>query len=118
MKQIVISSLYLLVLFSISYFVFDPSHLYYELKWLDIPMHILGGFGVAFLVSALLKYSGRSVSFWKILIAYTVVAVVWEAYEYVHSLTTDALWSGWFDTVKDYIDGLIGMSLAYRLLKK
>lgn len=118
MKQIVISSLYLLVLFSLSYFIFDPAHLYYELKWLDIPMHILGGFGVASLVSALYSYFGKPISPWKIFIAYTFAAVAWELYEYVHDVVIGREWNGWFDTIKDYIDGGIGAAISYRLMKK
>jgi hypothetical protein len=52
MKQIMLSALYLLTLFSISEFIFNPTYLYYEIVWLDIPMHIFGGFGVASLTWA------------------------------------------------------------------
>lgn len=118
MKQIVISSLYLLVLFSISQFIFTPTELYYELKWLDIPMHLLGGFGVASLVSAIYSYFGKPISMWKLFIMYTLVAIAWELYEYIHDLIKDQKWNGWFDTVADYINGGIGVAIAYRLIKK
>lgn len=118
MKQIVISFLYLLVLFSISQFIFDPIHLYYELKWLDIPMHLLGGFGVASLVSALYAYFGKQVSLGKLLVAYTLVAIAWELYEYAHDILINRTWNGWLDTIGDYINGGIGVAIAYRLMKK
>jgi hypothetical protein len=51
MKHIIISALYLLTLFCLSHFVFDPSYLYNEIPWLDIPMHIMGGFVVGVLVT-------------------------------------------------------------------
>lgn len=118
MKRIVISLLYLLVLFSISQFIFDPTHLYYELKWLDIPMHILGGFGVASLTAALYSYFGKTVSFWKLFIAYTFIAVAWELYEYFHDVIVNRVWNGWPDTAGDYVNGALGVIISYRLMKK
>lgn len=118
MKQIITSALYLLTIFSVSQFIFEPAHLYYELKWLDIPMHIMGGFGVASLAAAIYTYFEKSVSFWKVFFAYAAVAILWEVYEYVHDLVTYTTWNGWFDTAKDFIDGLIGASLAYLFIRK
>lgn len=118
MKQIITSSLYLLVLFSLSRFIFDPTHLYYELRWLDIPMHILGGFGVASLASSVYRYFGKNISLWRIFVAYTIVAIAWELYEYTHDILTGQAWNGWFDTIKDYVDGALGMSIAYRFMRK
>ncbi|MEN9337784.1 MAG: hypothetical protein RIQ41_98 [Candidatus Parcubacteria bacterium] len=118
MKQIVTSALYLFTLFVVSKYVFDPANLYYELKWLDIPMHIMGGFGVASLTSAILSYRGIRISFTKLLIAYTVVALLWEVYEYVQDLSSYQDWNGWIDTVADYINGLVGTLVAYLLLRK
>ncbi|MFA6608580.1 MAG: hypothetical protein WCT07_01580 [Candidatus Paceibacterota bacterium] len=118
MKHIIISALYLLILFCLSKFVFDPSYLYYEIPWLDIPMHIMGGFGVASLAGAILAYNGEKISYFKLFVAYIVVAVTWELYEYIVSLTNFLPWNGWFDTIKDIIDGFIGMSVAYIFVKK
>lgn len=118
MKKIVISLLYLLVLFSISNYIFDPTYLYYELKWLDIPMHLLGGFGVASLAFATFAYFGRPVSFLHIFIAYTIVAIGWELYEYARDISQNQAWNGWLDTTGDYINGAIGASVAYYFMKK
>lgn len=118
MKKIIISSLYLLVLFCLSKFVFDPSYLYYELPWLDIPMHILGGFGVAVLVESILEKNNKKVSYTKLFVVYMVVAASWELYEYINNLTNFLPQNGWFDTVKDIIDGFIGMNVAYLFTRK
>ena len=117
MKSIIFSSLYLLVLLCLSTFIFDPTHLYYELPWLDIPMHILGGFGVASLACAILNYKGMKVSYTYVFIAYAFVAITWEGYEYVHDMIRGRVWNGWFDTIKDLIDGAIGMSVSYYIQK-
>jgi hypothetical protein len=118
MKQILTSALYLLTVFAVSYFIFEPTHLYYELKWLDIPMHIMGGFGVASLTAAVLSYFDKSVSFWGLFIAYTVFAIAWELYEYIEDAAHMEIWNGWFDTSKDYINGLIGVGIAYLFIRK
>ncbi len=118
MKQIITSALYLLTIFSVSHFIFDPTHLYYELKWLDIPMHIMGGFGVASLTSAVLAYFNKPISFWRLFFVYSVVALAWEMYEYLQDIANYSDWNGWFDTMKDYFDGIIGMSVAYLFIRK
>jgi hypothetical protein len=118
MKKIVISLLYLLVLFFISRFIFEPTYLYYELKWLDIPMHVLGGFGVASLAHAILSYLKKPVSFWSIVVSYTAIAVAWELYEYSRDVMTGNTWNGWLDTIADYVNGGIGAFIAHRFLTK
>lgn len=118
MRQIITSALYLITIFSVSKFIFIPANLYYELLWLDIPMHIMGGFGVASLVSALFSYKERKVSFFHLFIAYTVIAVIWEAYEYQNGVVTYQYMSDWFDTATDYVNGLLGAAVAYLLIRK
>lgn len=117
MKQILTSALYLLTIFVVSTFIFEPTHLYYELKWLDIPMHVMGGFGVASLASAVFAYFGKPASFWKLFVVYSIVAIGWEFYEYANDIVNYSLWGGWVDTTSDYINGLIGMLIAYFLVR-
>lgn len=118
MKQIITSLLYILTIFAVSHYIFEPTNLYYELRWLDIPMHIMGGFGVASLAAAVYAYFNKKVSFWKLFIIYSIVAVIWEVSEYMRDVVTYRDWSGWLDTAKDYIDGIIGMSLAFLFIRK
>ena len=118
MKHIISSVLYLAILLGLSEFVFNPTNLYYELPWLDIPMHIMGGFGVASLAAAVLSYKQRAVTYKRLLLAFLIVGTFWEIYEYVNHVMNGADWSGVFDTVKDYIDGALGASLAYLFVRK
>ena len=113
MKHIIISGIFLVMLLALSVLVFDPTHLYYELPWLDIPMHILGGFGVASLTAAILTYRGKKVSLMSLFIAYSIVAVSWELYEYAKDLMTRDKWNGWYDTSKDLFDGALGVVVLY-----
>lgn len=118
MKHIILSSLYLFVLFCLSKFVFEPAYLYYELWWLDIPMHIIGGFGVTLLAGAILSYKRMNISYVRLFIIYIIVAVSWEIYEYTHDLIVMNEWNGWIASIKDLTVGFIGMSIAYLFVKK
>lgn len=118
MKSIFFSLLFLLILFLVSHYIFEPTYLYYELVWLDIPMHILGGFGVASLTRAILAYQGIKVSYKNLFLAYICVAIAWEIYEYVRGVMVyDSIYK-YLDTVKDLFDGYLGMSLFYFFIRK
>lgn len=118
MKHIISSTLYLIILLCLSKFVFDPTHLYYELPWLDIPMHIMGGFGVASLVTSIANYKKKNLSFTSVLLLYLCVAIGWELYEFAQDLYNGNEWGGWSDTLSDIFNGGVGASVAYYLLKK
>ncbi len=125
MKHIIISSLYLIILFCLSEFVFDPAYLYYEIWWLDIPMHIMGGFGIATLTGAMLSYRGIKVSYAKLFVVYILIALAWEGYEHILNYINLGTWYGQRlpvvdvrDSVKDLFDGFIGMSIAYLFVRK
>ncbi len=118
MKHIITSALYLIVLLSLSVFVFDKMNLYYELTWLDIPMHMLGGFGIAALVLSVESYRHKKVSFISVITLYMIVAIGWELFGALKEALVHVPWSGWFDTMWDVINGGIGATCAYYLLKK
>ena len=118
MKYIVSSALYLLALFCLSEFVFDPTNLYYELPWLDIPMHVMGGFGVASLALAIASHKNKPVTLFRLLVAYSFIAVAWELYELANDMMNSSVWNGWSDTTSDFINGAMGALGAYYLLKK
>jgi hypothetical protein len=118
MKQIVGSLLYLATLLSLSVFVFDPTHLYYELPWLDIPMHIMGGFGVASLFIAVQLYHKKKIHLAHLLVFYLIIAISWEMYEYVKDVIHISPWNGWSDTISDVINGALGSLSAFFIFKK
>lgn len=118
MKSIISSALYLIILFCLSKFIFDPTHLYYELTWLDIPMHVLGGFGVASLVVSVAYYKKIPIALTRVMLTYLLVACVWELYELVSDLVSHMSWNGWGDTISDIINGAFGACAAFFLYKK
>lgn len=118
MKHIVSSLLYLVTLLCLSVFVFDRTNLYYEIPWLDIPMHVMGGFGIASLTLSISNYKNKNISLLGVLAVYACVAIGWELYELVGDILNHSVWNGWSDTISDFINGMIGAYGAYYLLKK
>jgi hypothetical protein len=118
MKHIISSALYLIILLCLSKFIFDPTYLYYEIPWLDIPMHIMGGFGVTSLSLAIATYKKKKMSYTSVLLLYLAVAVGWEVYEFASDTINNMSWNGWPDTLSDIFNGGLGASVAYYLLKK
>ena len=118
MLRIASSLLFLGIVFSVSHFFFEPTFLYYEIWWLDIPMHILGGMGVASLTYAVLSYKGIHVSYMRLLFIFLIVAFLWELYEYLREVNLYETMSDYLDSVKDIVDGIIGMTVAYFFIRK
>ena len=99
-------------------------HWYWTLWWLDIPMHLAGGFlvGASYLwylkirdkaLGGLLMFSGVVLT----------VGLLWESHEFLydlyfkHSTFMISTLAGRFDTLKDLADDLLGGVLAYVWLK-
>lgn len=93
-------------------------YLFYEFWWLDIPMHILGGFGVAIFTSAIFSYFKIKISYKRIFWILIITAITWEFWEYFTGQTEYYDWIGRLDTVKDIINGIIGASIGYHFVKK
>lgn len=106
--------------FMVSEYVFVPANLYYELPWLDIPMHILGGLLIGGLSINLLKIQNRSrlISLTHVALYVVFVAAIWEVYEYLRGVIDYDSVSDYFDTVTDLINGIIGAVLAYKIWQK
>lgn len=117
MKSFLLSFVFLLILFLVSHYIFEPTYLYYEISWLDIPMHILGGLGVGFLINALTNLSGNNLSFKEKLILFLIVAISWEIYEYIRGVMIyDSLFK-YLDTLKDIFMGSLGFYFSFKLIK-
>jgi uncharacterized membrane-anchored protein len=118
MKSILSSSIFLFVILCASFFIFDPTHLYYELPWLDIPMHVLGGIGISFFYLAVEKYRKKTISYKKLLVFYLIIAIGWELYEIVKDTIHSLPWNSTSDTVSDVINGWVGVCVGYFISKK
>lgn len=118
MKHVILSSIYLLVLFLISHYIFEPTYLYHELVWLDIPMHLLGGLGVGLLLMSIAEARGERFELPLLFMLFLAVAVTWEVYEYARGVMVYDSPYKYLDTVKDLVMGSLGFYSAYKLSNK
>ena len=116
--SLALSTLFLLFQYLISEYVFERLNLYYELPWLDIPMHLVGGFGVAWFSISLYKVLRKSYTLKNILVATLSVAVTWEVFEFTLDVLSVRVWTGWLDTTTDVLNGIIGALVAYKVFSK
>lgn len=93
-------------------------YLYWHHRWLDIPMHMLGG---AALGSFLMAFgtTRRTSTYFLCMLA---IFVGWEVFEYIFGISTQLggleTRAYRIDTVKDILDGLIGSCLPFVLARK
>ncbi len=123
MRKILVTLFAILSTFLISNFLFEKINLYYELWWLDIPMHIFGGFlfALLFIYFSIYKKSSSkylSINYKNILLFVLFIGVIWEVYEYLHDIMRDQVWRGWTDTIKDLCNDMFGASIAYIIKRK
>ncbi len=89
------------------------NYLYWHHRWLDIPMHILGGIAIGALF---LSYLGarRALLYFALMLG---VVLFWEIFENVERISTGQP-DYWFDTTKDIINGLIGSAISFWAARK
>ena len=107
----------LAALYYVSEYVFEPMHLYYELPWIDMPMHVIGGAasGIFFYFLSN-RHHGEALKI--SLVATLIVAILWEFYEYYIDFANVNEWNGWGDTLSDIALGLVGAYIAISFSKK
>ncbi|MFA6601735.1 MAG: hypothetical protein WCT02_02645 [Candidatus Paceibacterota bacterium] len=96
--------------------IFGIGGLYFQLSFLDIILHILGGLGIGLLASALYD-SGLGRSFGRRRFIFLVVlaaGLVWEGLEVNYDIARYSLWTTpyYLDTLKDLLDDIIGGALV------
>lgn len=118
MKNVLFYLILIFGMLAVSHFVFDRLHLYDEFLWLDIPMHILGGFLLSGLLLSVLATRKIKPDIRVLLSFFFIVASVWEMHEFFIREVVERSWFGFFDTAKDYIMGAVGVYYGHYLLAK
>ncbi|MDP3956806.1 MAG: hypothetical protein Q8P97_02310 [bacterium] len=104
---------------------------YWLIWWLDIPMHLAGGFLIAMLVLWYLEQNKKELlasfsffnKFFFVLGAAALVGIFWEFYEFFYDvffksqLGFYAAQLGAIDTVKDLANDLMGAAVAFLIFK-
>lgn len=103
----------------------DTNALYFEYKWLDIPMHLLGGFVVALLGVSLYSLYPKKIDkayFWVLILLFVLtIGSFWEIFELsmsvMYHVQTMNL-TNIIDTTSDLINDIIGGMAALYLTHK
>lgn len=105
---------------------------YIALRWLDIPMHVVGGAWIAVAFWYFVCEKSSAIFFRKkwigVVVGVGIVALVgvfWEIYEFLsdvfvkhsHPLLSEPGWI-YFDTLKDLFDDVVGALIAFVALVK
>jgi hypothetical protein len=92
-------------------------YLYWTYKWVDIPMHILGGTMAGLFTLVALRYLRLKETLLYTLIGVIIVGVAWEILELYFRVDTLSF-KYWVDTTKDLIDDTIGGLISIYIWKK
>jgi len=99
------------LLLAVAHTIASAEYLYWQYRWLDTPMHLLGGFALgSLLIAVLFKFRPGYY-----LAGMAVVAISWEVFEFALGLPqpADYMW----DTAHDILNDTIGASVAYILAR-
>ena len=87
-------------------------HLYDNIWFYDIPMHILGGFGIGLSIAAVLQLHGSGILKKRHVVMYGVLlaGVLWELFEAYYNIAGSPVGTKayYIDTAKDLIDDVLG----------
>jgi hypothetical protein len=125
MQKVILILMSILATFLFSKYYLDANHFYYLLWWLDIIMHMWGGFlfGLLYIYTQKflqttnnkkqkkLFYAKPNKTYFVLFII--LIATLWEIYEVILFINTGTGWGGFPDTIYDYINAIIGSALAY-----
>ena len=87
--------------------------LYWSIWWYDIPVHIIGGAGIALLAAWALALKGKQPSFFACMLMVLIAGLGWEVFEAYFGLTEFP--QDTIDTIKDLCDDVLGGSVAFIL---
>ncbi|MCF7865464.1 MAG: hypothetical protein K9M11_03090 [Candidatus Pacebacteria bacterium] len=92
-------------------------YLYWTYKWVDVPMHILGGIMAGLFTLVFLRYLSLKETLLYTFIGVMAVGISWEILEVYFRVDTLNFWY-WIDTVKDLLDDTIGGFISIYIWKK
>lgn len=92
-------------------------YLYWTMKWIDIPIHIIGGIMSGLFVLVGLQAGKLKESLIYTLIGVFMIGIAWEVLELYYKVAeVDFMY--WLGTIKDLIDDCIGGLIAFYIWKK
>ena len=104
------------------HFVAGPGHWYYRYPGFDIPMHILGGMGIAFSVYWFITtfFPKYKQSFWSIIFFTLLAGICWELFEAINDIAGAPVGTPkyYLDLTKDVVNDTLGAIIAAWFLRK
>jgi hypothetical protein len=126
--KLLAASLVSITLISLLHHAALHYHWYFTHRWIDIVMHVLGGFWIAVSACyfAIIFMHDESVLYDKkhlariIFVAVFIVGTIWEFFEFFSGNTFLHTANFWTDTISDMINNFIGGAFVYLyvILKK
>ncbi len=92
-------------------------YLYWTYKWVDIPMHILGGIMAGLFTFIFLRAAGFAERTRSLIIGVLIVGVAWEILELLYRVDVLTV-RYWIDTAKDLVNDTIGGIISIYIWKK
>ncbi|MBI2044975.1 hypothetical protein HYT23_02870 [Candidatus Pacearchaeota archaeon] len=103
--------------FFLSWFIDLAFNAYFVYPWIDIPMHFLGGFSIAYTAFLFLRFfrekgkmeiNNKALTILIVVSLVALTAVLWEFYEFLKYLLDISLKPNIEDTLLDLFIGLLG----------
>lgn len=91
-------------------------YLYWTFKWVDIPMHVLGGIMAGLFTYVFLRAFRLSESVRNLLIGVLIVGLGWEVLELLYKVDIVDL-GYWIDTAKDLVNDTMGGLISILIWK-
>jgi hypothetical protein len=120
-KKILITSLSLIFLISFFHFLSISNSWYWTYRWLDIPVHIVGGFWVALTFLWVLLYVNfsddikkhKKKMFLLMMSSVLFTSIIWEVSELFLGITYVEASVYFEDTITDIFSGMFGGYIAF-----
>ena len=120
-KRLLIISLLLILFIAAFHFFALKYDWYWTYRWLDIPLHLIGGFWVsltALWICLEIKhidniYEYKKKSLFIMLASVLIIAFFWEIFELIFKVTSLHSVGYWQDSVGDIVNGFVGGVIAF-----
>lgn len=105
-----------LLLFAIHFFA-TKTGLYWITGWFDSVSHIIGGFGIFFVLAYVFSLASKNPSLVVVIVSTLVIGIIWELFELKYGITSISSSKYILDTSSDLIFDIIGGVLGFLIVK-
>lgn len=105
------------LLFLVHFFA-TKTGLYWITGWFDSVSHLIGGFGIFFVLAYVLSFIGKKPSLLSIILLTLFIGIIWELFELKYGITVISSRTYTFDTSSDLVFDIVGGVLALLITKK